>query len=70
MPGKAILLAMVLLVMLTLHVAVLHTMVNVGTWWRLAIVGIALVVAVKVVVISAHARKSKRAKTTSPKILD
>jgi membrane protein YdbS with pleckstrin-like domain len=67
-PRKGVLLALAVLLVLAIHVAVLHAVVSVRGWWWPAIAGIALVLAVKAVIV-AHVRKSRRVKATSPEIL-
>ena len=60
---------MAVLVVLVLHAAMLHAVINVRGWWWPVIAGIALVLAAKAAVIIAHVRKRKRA-NSAPESLD
>lgn len=59
-PRKGVILALAVLAVLVVHVAVLHTLFIARVWQWAVIAGIALILAVKVVVIMAHVRKSKK----------
>lgn len=59
-PRKGVILALAVLAVLVVHVAVLHTLFIARVGWWAVIAGIALVLAVKLVVIMAHVRKSKK----------